>query len=153
MRISDTQRAWKPKTKDWVQRCCLYCKKEFWCVPSLIKQGKVKFCSKEHFDSFQKEFGKYGEASPSWKGGRHSSRGYIVVNTGNKKRHHEHTLIAMKILGRPLKWRKEVVHHINGNKKDNRNCNLLICTNSYHCWLENKMSTLYKKEHFGGELL
>jgi HNH endonuclease len=58
-----------------------------------------------------------------------------------------HTLAASKALGRPLK-KDEVVHHINGDKTDNRNCNLLVCDRAYHEFLHNRMSELYQKEHF-----
>ena len=59
----------------------------------------------------------------------------------------EHVLKACNVLGRAMKP-NEVVHHINGDKLDNRNENLLICDRKYHTELHWRMSDLYAKEHF-----
>ena len=77
-----------------------------------------------------------------------TNKGYVYLKDQNEYRM-EHVVKAERALGRRLK-KGEVVHHINGIKSDNRNCNLLICTNSYHHWLHGEMSRRYAIEHFGG---
>jgi hypothetical protein len=81
--------------------------------------------------------------SPNWKGGRSiSPDGYIqlvldkndpYVSMAEKmhKRVPEHRYIMACYLGRCLK-KKELVHHINGNKTDNRIENLMIVTAKKH---------------------
>ena len=59
----------------------------------------------------------------------------------------EHVLKVEKAMGRRLQ-KGEVVHHINGDKADNRNKNLLVSTRSFHNWLHSRMSFLYQRKVF-----
>ena len=89
-----------------------------------------------------------GENSSNWKGGRKkSSDGYILIyKPGHpyccKKGYiMEHRLIVEKAIERYLKP-EEIIHHVNGNKTDNRPRNLLVCKFQYHMWIHRKMKQL-----------
>lgn len=96
-----------------------------------------------------------GEKNYMWKGGSFVQRGYRWITlprepgtTKPNTSRREHIVIAERALGRKLNSKKEVVHHVNGDRLDNRNSNLLICSPSYHRLIEWRMAKLYQKEHF-----
>jgi len=73
-----------------------------------------------------------GKGNPRWKdiGSKRKSGEYILIKTKNGWRKEER-VIAEKLLKRQLR-NDEVIHHINGNKSDNRPKNLYVMTASAH---------------------
>jgi len=57
----------------------------------------------------------------------------------------EHVRVAVAARGSPLIRRKEVVHHINLNKEDNRAENLIICTRQQHGEFHNQLEVIAVK--------
>lgn len=111
-----------------VKCICDNCKQEFDTYKCYEKRNrKHRFCSKK----CEGEFKRLNNTVSEWKGGHISkSTGYKYIRL-NGKDIEEHRLVMMKHLGRQLKP-NEVVHHINGNKLDNRIENLQLFTNSEH---------------------
>lgn len=148
----------KPKQGRFIWLPCNYCGEARW-VPVAAKTGKV------HGGSIlcRKCVGKGGRLSTRSNGVMYTGEGYRAVKNYKGSPYHkmankanyilEHRLIMAKHIGRCLyPW--EVVHHINGDRLDNRIENLQLMTTSSHTidtqlkhyvvWLENKIEEAEK---------
>lgn len=137
-----------------IKLICPVCKKLFISYLSERRKYCSRDCSfKDHIGSNNSFFGK-----------KHTAKSKLLmkINSSNGKRKVLHqngyiyiwkpehplaifsripaqVLMAEKVLGRYLK-KGEIVHHINGIKTDNRNSNLLICSEFYHKSLHAKLN-------------
>lgn len=115
---------------------CPECGETFYAKPSYIRNGAGKHCSRECAGKARSRT-LSGEGHWNWSTGRVVTRqGYIRVWVPSDHRFAsmrpknqggvlEHRLVMAETLGRPL-TNRETVHHINGDRSDNRLENLQL---------------------------
>lgn len=128
---------------------CVGCGTEF---VNKNRNTTAKYCNKRcQLDHMS------GENNPRWRGGRiERSDGRATIYAPGHPNAvlrggtylYEYRLIASQMLGRPL-TRNEMVHHKNGNHKDNRPENLEVMTRSQH----QKLHAAIRRRSQGGAFL
>jgi hypothetical protein len=91
---------------------------------------------------------KWGNKNPNWKGGmRNRGDGYIIVLNPNHPRAMDGyvkraVLVAEKAVGHILPT-KVIVHHVDQDRSNDANNNLVICENqAYHLLIQRRMDAL-----------
>ncbi len=117
-------------------KTCPTCGREFKTFACVLKRGGGKYCSKPCRPY-------RGSGNPKWRGGRIvENSGRVIVyapdhpnaNLMGGTHIYEYRLITSQMLDRPLAD-NEIVHHLNGNVKDNTPENLQVMTQSEHARL------------------
>ncbi len=115
---------------------CEECGKESRMPPSQFKRSAHHFCSKQcHMRNMNRALNPT-RMTPKVREKLRESK----LNTGDGHSYektygrHTHRIVAEQMIGRPLEP-GEIVHHIDGNKRNNDPSNLMVMTQAEHCRL------------------
>jgi len=130
---------------------CDICGKLRWVRLARFNKSESKICRTCRAKTLPRDLRPRGSNSHRWKGGRWQTLGYIKLFLPRddffypmaKKagKVFEHRLIMARDLGRCLA-RREIVHHKNGIRDDNRLNNLIIMSTSEHKLLHREMGAI-----------
>ena len=110
-----------------IYKNCIVCGKTYYCIRSRVKTSN--YCSNKCWHKIH-----IGKNHPTWRGGTKNWAGYRLISVYGKQVR-EHRYLMEQHIGRKLQ-KNEVVHHINGDRADNRIENLEV-----------KIKNLHDKEH------
>ncbi len=131
-------------------RKCQNCDNEIKISVSEVLRGRGNYCSNDCKYEVRSVIWA-GEKGPNWKGGEYTNdQGYIMIRKPNHPKAtsngyiRKHRMIMENFLGRILAS-DEIVHHINGDLKDNSIKNLQVISQSFH------MSQHYKEREINSK--